>query len=204
MLEAVDLSTPTAPSRDEIAATVEGWYPTVSPDELERIATLVEAYCRSSLARRVAELDGAHPERSFTFLHDEVLLVGRLDVVHHDRRAGLVLDFKTNLVEGRTTNEIVDDEYASQRAVYALACLLTGLEQVEVVYQFLERPEETVTATFTQADLPALQASLSERIAAIRTGTFTPSPSAFACSGCPALDVVCAGPALGQGEDEPW
>ena len=29
----------------------------------------------------------------------------------------------------------------------------------------------------------------------------TPSPSAYACAGCPALDRVCAGPALVGAED---
>ena len=33
-------------------------------------------------------------------------------------------------------------------------------------------------------------------IAAIHDGDFRPTPSEFACAGCPALDVVCAGPGL--------
>ena len=30
----------------------------------------------------------------------------------------------------------------------------------------------------------------------INEGDFRPTPSQFACAGCPALDVVCAGPGL--------
>jgi carbon-monoxide dehydrogenase large subunit len=30
----------------------------------------------------------------------------------------------------------------------------------------------------------------------IDAGEFTPSPDEFTCNGCPALDVVCAGPKL--------
>ena len=37
---------------------------------------------------------------------------------------------------------------------------------------------------------------LSEAIATIRAGRFVPTPSELACAGCPALDVVCAGPRL--------
>jgi hypothetical protein len=37
---------------------------------------------------------------------------------------------------------------------------------------------------------------LSEAIAAIRAGRFVPTPGELACPGCPALDVVCAGPRL--------
>jgi hypothetical protein len=54
-----------------------------------------------------------------------------------------------------------------------------------------------VAATFSAADVPALEAELSAAIARIRTGEFRPTPSPFACAGCPALDVVCAGPRLG-------
>jgi hypothetical protein len=81
--------------------------------------------------------------------------------------------------------------------VYALACLRAGAGVAEVVYQFLEAPEAVVTSTFTAADAPALEAELSASIARIRAGEFRPTPSPFACSGCPALDVVCAGPRLG-------
>jgi hypothetical protein len=44
--------------------------------------------------------------------------------------------------------------------------------------------------------VPALEAELSEAIGRIRVGEFVPTPSEFTCSGCPALDVVCAGPRL--------
>ena len=84
-----------------------------------------------------------------------------------------------------------------QRLVYALACLRSGASEVEIVYVFLERPGDVVAATFTTADVPSLEAELSAAIARIRAAEFRPTPSPFACAGCPALDVVCAGPRLG-------
>jgi hypothetical protein len=83
-----------------------------------------------------------------------------------------------------------------QRLVYALVCLRAGASEVEVAYQFLERPEDVVSTTFTAADAPVLEAQLSEAIARIRAGDFRPTPSEFVCSDCPALDLVCAGPRL--------
>jgi hypothetical protein len=80
--------------------------------------------------------------------------------------------------------------------VYALVCLRGGATEVEIAYQFLERPDDVVSTVFTTADTPALEAELSEAIARIRAGEFRPTPSAFACSDCPALDLVCAGPRL--------
>ena len=62
--------------------------PDVSTDEeLERIDGFVRSYCESELARRVAALPGAQPERPFAFEHDGVLLHGRLDVLQLDGRA---------------------------------------------------------------------------------------------------------------------
>jgi hypothetical protein len=45
-------------------------------------------------------------------------------------------------------------------------------------------------------DLPVLEAELSSAIAAIQAGEFRPTPSEYACSTCPALNLVCAGPNL--------
>jgi hypothetical protein len=37
---------------------------------------------------------------------------------------------------------------------------------------------------------------LSAAIAKINAGEFRPTPDEYICAGCPALDVVCAGPRL--------
>jgi hypothetical protein len=50
--------------------------------------------------------------------------------------------------------------------------------------------------TFAREDAPRLEEELGEAIRRIREGEFRPTPSEFACPGCPALDVVCAGPRL--------
>jgi hypothetical protein len=83
--------------------------------------------------------------------------------------------------------------------VYALACFRAGADEVEVVYHFLERPDAVVATSFVRAQLPELEAELSAAIARIDAGEFVPTPSEFVCAGCPALDVVCAGPRLRGG-----
>ena len=196
LLESVPLEAPVAPSRAELETTVRSWYPAASDAEIDRIAALVDAYCASDLAQRLAGLAGARPERPFAFEHDGVLLHGRLDVLWRDGGSALVVDYKSNALDGADPHEIVEAEYRVQRLVYALACLRDGAEHVEVAYQFLERPDDVVSATFAASDTPALEAELSEAIARIRAGEFRPTPSEFACSDCPALDLVCAGPRL--------
>ena len=196
LLESIPLDAPIAQARAALDATVRTWYPTASDEELERIAGLVDAYCASPLARRLAELEGARPERPFAFEHDGVLLHGRLDVLWRDGDSALVVDYKSNILDGADPHEVVSAEYSLQRRVYALACLRDGAQEVEIAYQFLERPDEVVSATFTAADTPTLEAELTAAIARIRSGEFRPTPSELACSDCPALDLVCAGPRL--------
>ena len=49
---------------------------------------------------------------------------------------------------------------------------------------------------FQVEQLSELESELSEAIARINAGEFRPTPSEYICAGCPALDVVCAGPHL--------
>ncbi|HLY86485.1 MAG TPA: UvrD-helicase domain-containing protein [Gaiellaceae bacterium] len=199
VLEHVDLAAPVAPELED-----------------ERIRAFVTAYTESDLARRVATLSGVEKERHFTFEHDGVLVHGFLDAFHlaasvdgkaADARPGpgrdlsaprraLVVDYKTNLIGEASPEEIVEQDYRLQRLVYALACFRAGADEVEVVYHFLERPDAPVEAVFTRADVVELEAELSAAIARIQAGEFPPAPSDVACAGCPALDLVCAGPRL--------
>ncbi len=194
LLELVDLRAPAAPGLELVRA----WYPAVTEEELERIGRFVASYCDSELASRVARLEGAAPERPFAFEHDGVLLHGRLDVLWREGARALVLDYKTNSLAEGAPEEIVDADYRLQRLVYALACFRAGADEVEVVYHFLERPDAVVSTTFDRIELPVLEEELSAAIRRIDAGEFVPAPSDFTCSGCPALDLVCAGPNLRQ------
>ena len=175
----------------------------MSEEELERIGRLTAAYCESELARRIAALGGARPERPFAFEHDGVLLHGRLDVLRREGSEALVVDYKTNVLGERTPEEIVEAEYRLQRLVYALACFRAGADEVEVAYAFLERADAVVSTTFSRPELEGLEAELSAAIRRIDAGEFVPSPGEFTCLGCPALDVVCAGPRLRGGAPRP-
>jgi ATP-dependent exoDNAse (exonuclease V) beta subunit len=194
LLEQVDLREPAGPDLEQVRV----WYPTVSDDELERIRAYVASYCESDLARRVAACERVDKERHFTFEHDGVLLHGFVDVLQLDGPRALVLDYKTNLLGESAPEAIVEADYGLQRLVYALACFRAGAEVVEVVYHFLERADAVVSTTFDRSQVPELEAVLSAGIARIQAAEFRPQPSEFACSTCPALDLVCGGPRLGE------
>ncbi len=93
---------------------------------------------RRSFAARVRS---AAASCRFAFEHDGVLLHGRFDVFRLDEGRALVVDYKTNRLEDLTPDEVVEDDYALQRLVYALAAFRAGAEEVEVAYVFLERPD---------------------------------------------------------------
>ncbi|CAB4691683.1 unannotated protein [freshwater metagenome] len=192
LLEVVDLSAPAAPPLDPVS----DWYPDVSEAELERIDRFVRSYCESDLARRIATLPGVMVERPFAFEHDGVLFHGRLDVLQRDGGKALILDYKTNILGERDPAVIVDHEYSIQRVVYALACFKAGADDVEIVYHFLERPDAVVRTRFDRSAIPELEARLSVATNQINAGPYEPRPSDFNCAGCPALDLVCAGPKL--------
>ncbi|HEU5065155.1 MAG TPA: UvrD-helicase domain-containing protein [Gaiellaceae bacterium] len=194
LLEGLDFASPRPP--DDLAESVRARYPLATDDEVARIRGLVEDYCGSEIAQRLAALEGATVERSFAFEHDGVLLHGRLDVFHEADGRALVVDYKTNVLEDASPDEVVEREYGLQRLVYALACLKAGASEAEVTYQFLERPNDLVTQCYKVDDVPALEEELSQAIAAIQSGVFKPTPSEYACATCPALDLVCAGPRL--------
>jgi ATP-dependent helicase/nuclease subunit A len=196
LLENVDLASPTEPDVAALAEAVRLRYPAATDEEVERIQGLAAAFSKSELAERLARCENAAAERPFAFEHDGVLLHGRLDVFHRENGRALVVDYKTNVLEDESPQEVVERDYRLQRLVYAVACFRAGAEEVEVVYQFLEQPDELVTETFSRDELPDLEAELSVAIARIQAGEFRPTPSEFACSGCPVLDVVCAGPRL--------
>jgi ATP-dependent exoDNAse (exonuclease V) beta subunit len=192
LLEQVDLAAPAAPELEQVRT----WYPSITDEELERVRTFVASYCDSALARRVAALGDVRKERHFTFEHDGVLLHGFVDALHLDGDEAVVVDYKTNELGEASPEEIVEEKYRLQRLVYALACFRAGAQRVEVVYHFLERPDAVVATTFTREQAAVLEAELSSGIERIKAGEFRPTPSEFACAGCPALDLVCAGPRL--------
>ena len=125
-----------------------------------------------------------------------MLLHGRLDVLWRDGARALVVDYKTNSLGEGTPEEIVESDYRLQRLVYALACFRAGADEVEVVYEFLERPDAVVSTTFARHELPGSRPSSRRRSAGSTPASSCRRPSEFTCSGCPALDVVCAGPKL--------
>ena len=94
-----------------------------------------------------------------------------------------------------TLDELVDRSYGHQVAIYALAALLAGAASVEVAYAFLDRPDAVSVRSFTAGDADRLRDGIRSSLGPIREGRFEARPGPY-CAECPALDLLCAGPAL--------
>ena len=170
-------------------------YPHALPADLERIVRLVTAWPASEPAGRLEDVDAVEREVRFVLREAGVTLSGQMDLVARRGDEVVVVDYKTNRPEGRTAEEMRDHGYTLQEAVYALAALRGGARRVEVTFLFLESGEEA-TRHYGQDDLAALEERVAAAVRAAVDGPYRPRPSEEACRDCPALDLVCAGPAL--------
>ena len=153
----------------------------------------------SSLCARLARARRTRSEAPFSFTLDVAgggpLVTGFLDVVATEPDGGvLIVDYKSDRLEGAAPVDVVERDYATQRTVYALAALRDGAPTVEVAYCFLERPAEPVVATFT--DAPALAEHLAGLAAGLLDGRYpvTATPHRDLCGDCPGRSAMCSWP----------
>ena len=174
----------------------------ISAPTIERPSSeLVEAWERSSLSARLRAAGSIAHEVPFAFCEQDVVVRGSLDVCVRDGDgAVLIADLKTTALGAHEPGAVVEREYGLQRAIYALAALRGGAPASEVAFCFLERPEETVSRRYTQADAGWLADEVGAAIGRLRESRFTARAGPH-CSTCPALDRLC--PAPGWREREP-
>jgi ATP-dependent helicase/nuclease subunit A len=188
------------PRDDEIAAVIAAHGGGGSAQTLADVRRLVEGFARSPMRERLAAARSVRTEVPFAFNlpsgERSLLITGYLDVLAREADRTLVLDYKTDTLDGRDPIALVDERYYGQRTVYALAALRGGAQQVEVAYSFLERPDEIVSKTFTRDDAPALEQRLAELAEGLVAGRFVPSatPGADLCAGCPGRAALCSWP----------
>jgi RecB family exonuclease len=171
-------------------------YPDATPENVELVASFVANWRGSPLAARVQALDRCRREVPFAFEVDGVLFRGRLDICGEQAPGHLlVVDYKTNRLGEQAAEDVVESAYRTQITTYALAGLRSGAQRVDIAYAFLERPDGVVERSFTAADAEALEGELAQAIADIRAARFRARPGPY-CEDCPALNLLCAGPAL--------
>jgi ATP-dependent exoDNAse (exonuclease V) beta subunit len=192
LLERLDFRRPVLPAPALVS-------PGLAAQEAEEIVALLKAFTSSEVCARLCRATTARAEQRFAFPLGEqsVLIRGVFDVIAREADGGmLVVDYKTDRLEGAEPETVVQSAYSVQRLVYGLAALRAGATSVEVVHLFLERADRPVSARFSASDAPDLQAELAGLTADMVAGAFevSPAPHRALCRGCPAQGGLCSWP----------
>ncbi|MGN6256154.1 MAG: UvrD-helicase domain-containing protein [Solirubrobacterales bacterium] len=170
---------------------------TADPDDL---LEPVRRWLSSPLRKRIgAETTRTRAEVPLLLGVGGTVLRGSIDLlVEREGGPPLVIDYKTDRLGGADPAERAA-HYGVQRSVYALAVAeALGVEEVEVAYVFLERPDEPAVSCLGPAEMAAARSSLAQTIARIGQGDFPVAAKEerdwSLCRGCPALRGLCSGP----------
>ena len=197
LLESLDFSRPRLPEPAEVADAIRVTGEPVRDSDVRDQIAMVEGFVGSALFGRLSRASSVRAEQPFGFTLDaaggSLLIDGVVDVRAHEPDGLLVVDYKSDRLEGREPAELVEASYATQRLVYALAALRSGAARVEVAYVFLERPDEPLSAVFDAADAPECQQRLLSVTEGVVAGRFEPSatPHRGLCAGCPGQSSLC-------------
>jgi len=200
LLQDLDFAHPAAPDAAAVSEVGREEGVELAPGEVEDIRGLVAAFGASPLCGRLARAGGVRREAAFAFPLDPAggaLVNGVVDVLAREADGpALVVDYKTDRLEGAEPAAVVDADYATQRIVYALAALRDGAAAVEVAYCFLERPDVAVVERFEPRDVPAL----AERLTRLAEGVLAAEhpvaaePHRALCGDCPGRAALCSWP----------
>ncbi|MGN6275429.1 MAG: PD-(D/E)XK nuclease family protein [Solirubrobacterales bacterium] len=170
------------------------------PSPLDGLLKPVRAWIESPLRARIAaEARRTRAEVPLLLGVGGAVLRGSIDLlVEREGKPPLVIDYKTDRLSGADPAERTA-HYDVQRSIYGLAVAeALGVEEVEVAYVFLERPDEPAITTLGLAEMAAARAGLERTIAQISAGEFPVAPAErrdwALCRGCPALRGLCSGP----------
>jgi ATP-dependent helicase/nuclease subunit A len=167
-------------------------------EEADDLDALVEVVARGELRARLAAATRVQREYAFAFPLGPITMNGFVDILAEEADgSALVVDYKSDRLEpGADLEAYVEDGYAVQRRLYALAALRAGAPRVEVVYALLDRPAEPVRSTYTAEDVPTLERDLLDLAAGPLEGDYrvSPTPHRELCATCPGRRAMCSWP----------
>jgi ATP-dependent helicase/nuclease subunit A len=167
------------------------------------VLELTRAFLGSAMREEIGGAT-ASPELPFVLSVGGTLIRGSIDLlVERADGSVLVVDYKTDRLEGRDPKEIVS-RYSIQRDLYALAAAARGAP-VETGYVFLEQPEAPARESFGEAELEAARGRVEAVLERLAAGRFevTDRPHRALCADCPARERLCSHDAAAQMRDEP-
>jgi ATP-dependent exoDNAse (exonuclease V) beta subunit len=163
-------------------------------DGVGPVRALTKAFLGSPLRGEISDAK-VSPEVPFVLSVGGTLIRGSIDLLaRRPDGSVLVVDYKTDRLEGRDPNQIVS-RYSIQRDLYALAAAARGAP-VETAYVFLERADEPVRESFGERELEAARDRVEAVLERLAAGRFevTDRPHRALCADCPARDRLCSYP----------
>jgi ATP-dependent exoDNAse (exonuclease V) beta subunit len=163
-------------------------------DGISQVLALTKAFLASPLCREISDAR-VNPEVPFVLSVGGTLIRGSIDLLaRRPDGSVLVVDYKTDRLEGRDPNQIVS-RYSIQRDLYALAAASRGAP-VETAYVFLERADEPVRESFGETELEAARDRVDAVLERLAAGRFevTDRPHRALCADCPARERLCSYP----------
>jgi len=204
LLERLDFRRPLVPSEDDVAALIERHGAAPRPAEVADLCDMVERFAASGLRERIARARRVRTELPFAFTlvapgaGGRSMLVNGVVDVHAAEDDGrlLVVDYKSDALNGREPAALTAEGYSTQRLVYALAGLRGGVRRVEVVHCFLEAPERPASAVYEADDADRLESELLGLARGVVEGRFEPAaePHLELCATCPGRAALCSWP----------
>jgi hypothetical protein len=202
LLEDIDFIRPATPDEETVRALATTHGLELEPGQVADVRAQVAAFAGSPLCGRLARARGVRREAGFAFALGSggggPLVSGFVDVLAREADgAVLIVDYKTDRLEGEPPEALIERAYATQRTVYALAALQNAdVPRVEIAYCLLERPAEPVAAVFEQADA----AALADRLLRLADGLLAErwpvaeQPHRELCGECPGRAALCSWP----------
>jgi ATP-dependent exoDNAse (exonuclease V) beta subunit len=174
------------PAESEISARLEGRGLNTGDGRLqERAADMIYGFMDSPLGRRVAG-QSCDPETPLLLDAGGITIRGFADLLARDVSPPLILDYKSNNLQGTTAAAKMAEQYDLQRDLYGLA-VADGLEAetVDTAFVFLEDVENPVEMRLGQEELARARDRVDSLVTTIRTGSFFgESAAAIPCGEC--------------------
>ena len=201
LLEDLDFERPRVPDAEAVAALIERNGAPVRDEDVADLRAMVERFAGSALRARIAAARRVRTELPFAFTLEppgaggrRLVVNGVVDVHATEADGVLVVDHKSDALEGRDPEEVVAGSYATQRLVYGLATLRAGAPRVVVAHCFLERPDDPAVVEYAAEDAPDLEAQLLEVARGVVEARFEPTdnPHRELCGDCPGRPALCS------------
>jgi hypothetical protein len=201
LLERLDFSAPRAPGPDDVSERLQAHGSDASPAAVEDALRFVTGFLGTPMFERIASAAHVRKELGFAYAlappaagGRSLLVNGFLDVYAEEPDGVLIVDYKTDSLEGTDPEALCEAQYSLQRLIYALAALRSGAPRVEVAYCFLERPGEPVARSWGASDEAALEAELLDLAGGVIEGRFEPAPEPHLhlCAQCAGRASLCS------------